>query len=325
MSVAAGNRVPGVPAAGTTARPADVISASSRYRPYLPELSIEDARRATDLVSTAINGMTPTIVVSRPARHAITLLERSERLPTAFDRDARSDPLGEPYRQRRRQLEEHFGVHGQGADAGGTVYGTVRWDSITHPGERLASWSRRVGGSSYFGGTSLVLDPVTLDRATFLAGDSFTWANVRRTSPAAYDDTHRVGAREQIGQVLTERLVRTYGRPSPAPGSPDNPSPPDISSAFLDLLERPRHEAVNAIREHLVRQPAAGALEAQVRTVRADDVDAIVVEPTPSSDFPDRARVSVAERALLAEAAQARGLPVVSAARFPATADRARQ
>jgi hypothetical protein len=256
------------------ARPVDVVAARDSWRPHLGSLGAEDARRARELVTRAMEGLDgPHVIVNRHPAEAMELLDgRVERLTTSHDLRSTSyrphvEELARAARDRRIDIETRLGTIGVGADRGATTYGSVVFD-LQAP-DRNGRLSPHHGVPRY-GQAALVLDQAVLDRATFLPHDSVGVAQA--TKPAAH---------EQLVDVAVERIARDhlFVDDLPHPGRRTRA----VSDAarelrkqqLLDVLRDPdERSAIDAVRTKLRGMTnRATYVEAQVRGgVRADDV-----------------------------------------------------
>ncbi|MCW2925371.1 MAG: hypothetical protein JWM98_2775 [Thermoleophilia bacterium] len=300
-------------------RPADVAAlAAHPPLPWRGVLSVDDARLATALVHEAISGLEPRIQVNMSARRATDILRDGGRIGNVYDLVRESPrPWGEAGIHMQHGLptrvanEREMGVFGTGT----TVYGALTFSDVMHRPMRshagivrLAERELNTGALTY-GEASVVLGQRALDNASFLPADTGVLGGVRP-----------VRAREQLADVVTERLIENFGLGSEPAGRGATSAtfldadvrPSELANDFRSILRMPRERAVTALREHLTsRAMVDGYIEAQVRIATADDIRAVHVRPRPANQLSTaQAATQRADGAELATVGAARGVPV---------------
>jgi hypothetical protein len=307
ISVAAPSRTP------TASAPlADVTRASERYAPSFGSLAPRDAARAQQLVARAMQGLQPRVLVNRGVEDAIAFLTRDAPMSTSFDLDKPGDAAWGAYMLERRTVEDRHGIHGEGEHAGRTVYGSLQLSDNVHPiGD--TSHEHLNAGATRYGEVSLVVRPdVARDRATYIANDSF------------YADA-KVGAAQQLPDIVLERVLRNFkvarersGESSPWPDVPA----PQLRARFDEILDLPDDQAVARLREHLTSDALTRTyVEAQIRTLRPDDIAEVRVDLDPAQRPGFDQTTSPSDRlADLRAAADALGIPLCTTASAAARA-----
>lgn len=217
--------------------------------------------RLVHLSGEALGGLEPVVVVNRRIDVATAQVSGApdDPFPTIHD-----DPRGDVRTAARRLLrgvkERVHGVHGEGPDAGRTVYGSVRFvpsEDAAAGADRVVSALRRQGdpGVRAYGPVSFVTNPAAIaDRTTFSADDSGA-------------TLVRVRDRSELATVVAERLVR----------SQDIAGTPRLD----ELLALEPAAARDAVRGWLLSDALAhhdGYVEAQVRRLAPQDVLAVLVD-----------------------------------------------
>lgn len=222
--------------------------------------------RLADIAATALTGLEPLVVVNRRMDTAIAQVngEADRPFPTIHT-DGRRDLRTSINRLTRAVTERVRGTHGTGADAGHTVYGSVRF--VTADDARSGAMSvvdalQRQGdvGVRAYGPVSFIANPEAIgDRTTFASDDTgFTTAPVR--------------PRSELPTVVAERLLRSDGVASA----------PDVTR----LLQLTDAAASDAVRGWLLSSDLGrsdGYIEAQVRRLAPHDVLATAVDERDTS------------------------------------------
>jgi hypothetical protein len=264
-------------------------------------------QRGIALIRRAITGSNaPRLYVNRDVDDALRLLRGGGRFSTAYDivRDrsvARSERRRvKEYLVKRRALEQHLGTHGEGAQAGRTVYGTAEFASRRRP---------RLSGDGYLaaatqgsakeqtrlntgffdpmgaGAVTFILKPRANRRATFLPHD--TWkSDSGGPRPVAVEHLPYAvlwHMQHQLGPVHAKRLLRL-----------------------------PRRQAIHGIQRYLASALVSPYIEGQVREAKLDDVSEIRIRRTHNGrrSDPHGAPLDVA-LAEVRQLARSRGIPVV--------------
>lgn len=255
-------------AAGATGD-AEVELARTQYRPEFGSLGPRDAERAQSLVTDAIGGLQPRVVVHRWDDTLDGFFAgRDPWLGTIHDQ--RPPGLVGAAQERVRALREQWrGMYGSGDRSGHTVYGSVQFTPID------ASDPSAPRGVSAFGDVRLELKSSVFDRTTVSAADTGYGMSKVRVAPM-----------DRLPEVVTERLARTHGfvidpmshsMAAPAIGGATDGAERRIE--LLQLLDlEPRAEAVRVIRDYLSSDALAagpGVIEAQVRGVTRSDLASV--------------------------------------------------
>jgi hypothetical protein len=216
--------------------------------------------KLVSIAADALTGVEPVVVVNRRVDTALTQLSAPPDTPFAtLHDDARSDPKTRFRKVVRGVNERVRGTYGEGAAAGHTTYGSVRFvptSDAARGAEAVVAALRDQGdvGVRAFGPVSFIADPDSIaGRTTFAADDTgATLAPVR-------------GA-DELATVVAERIVRSAGRDGPDP-------------AYLESLAP--QAARDAVRGWLLSSELARSdnyIEAQVRRLTTADLLAGVVD-----------------------------------------------
>ena len=238
-----------VPIAPQVARPADVLRAVAGFRPAAEAVELRALAGGARTLNDVTTSLRPHVVVNRPIHDAIQALEDGGRFRTAFDipdgaENAWRDPA---YIAERRRYEQELGMHGEGEDAGRTVYGSL------HLGDGGAAGLAGAPASIY-GAVAFELRPEVLARSTFTSFDSLHHV---------YDHS-AVGGVEQLGEIIAP-FVRLGDVPAKG-----------LHQALTGALRRSnltRWEYIEAqVRGAGVEDAARIVIEPRTRQSRADDV-----------------------------------------------------
>lgn len=209
----------------------------------------------------ALDGLEPVVVVNRRVDVASAQVAggADDPFPTIHD-DLRRDVKTAAQRVVRSVRERILGVHGDGADAGRTVYGSVRFVSSADAAAGAAGIVAALRGQGdpgvrAYGPVSFVTDPRAIgERTTFAADDTgVSFARVR--------------GRDELATVVAERLAR----------SQDIEGTPKLER----LLALEPLAARDAVRGWLLSEALAhhdGYVEAQVRRLTPRDVLAVLLD-----------------------------------------------
>lgn len=221
--------------------------------------------RLVDVARDALRGLEPVVVVNRRidvASAQVAGAAPDDPFPTIHD-DPRGDVRTATQRILRVLKERARGVHGDGPDAGRTVYGSVRFvpgEDASTGADAIVAALRRQGnpGVRAYGPVSFVTDPTAIaDRTTYAADDSGA-------------TLVRIRGRDELARVVAERLER----------SQDLDGTPKVD----ELLELEPAAARDAVRGWLLSDALAhhdGYVEAQVRRLAPKDVLAVLVDERP--------------------------------------------
>lgn len=272
-------------------RPADVATlATTAVPPNTGVLSVEEARRAQELVHDALSGLTPRIQVNMPSTEAVDLLRTSGRFRNVYDmidapegeRPQLVTDIGNAVDSRAFNERSH-GFFGTGT----TVYGTLHFGDethvpqIDHSARTLRYQGRQLDvGATMYGDASVVLGDRAMRNATFLPRDT-----------GLIGANHPLRTREHLDEVVTEYLVRNFevaGPPeagaSTGTAFPGFRRPAAIADDFRAILRMPHERGVAALREHLTSEAInTPYMEAQVRVADAGDITAVHVERPPTT------------------------------------------
>lgn len=246
------------------------IKLAANVAPAAPTTARYD--RVEHVAADALDGLEPVVVVNRRTDTAIRQVDGTADRPFPTIHSSRSsDPVTLARRLVRGVNERIRGTHGEGDDAGRTVYGSVRFvphADVLDGADAVVAALRAQGGDPgvrAYGPVSFVTDPARVGgRTTFASDDS--------GATGAW-----VHGREQLPKVVTERLHRSRG-------SGTGPDPDE-------LLRMPRQAARDAVRGWLLSDDLArsdGYIEAQVRRLAPEDVLATVIDERDSTSVERR-------------------------------------
>lgn len=218
-----------------------------------------------DVARDALDGLEPVVVVNRRIDVAASQVAGAavdDPFPTIHD-DPRGDVKTATQRLLRVVKERVRGVHGEGEDAGRTVYGSVRFvpaEDARSGADAIVAALRRQGdpGVRAYGPVSFVTDPAAIAGRTTYAADD-TGATLAR-----------IRDRTELACVVAERLERSQ----PIDGTP----------RVERLLALQPAAARDAVRGWLLSDALAhhdGYVEAQVRRLAPKDVLAVLVDERP--------------------------------------------
>lgn len=213
------------------------------------------------VASAALDGLEPVVVVNRRVDVASAQVSGTadDPFPTIHD-DVRRDVKTSAQRAVRSVRERILGVHGDGADAGRTVYGSVRFvptEDAAAGTDAVVAALRLQGdpGVRAYGPVSFVADPEAIaERTTFAADDTGV-------------SLARIRGRDELATVVAERLARSQE----LAGTPK----------LERLLALEPAAARDAVRGWLLSGALAhhdGYVEAQVRRLAPKDVLAVVLD-----------------------------------------------
>lgn len=270
----------------------EVAAATARYRPMHP--GVDDSRfaRLVDVARSALDGLTPVVLVNRRADSALQSLEAGADAPFPTIHTATPPGLlGAARRTARLVTESLHDTHGTSPLQGQTVFGSTRFvgtaDARAGAHAVLSALERQgtVGVGAY-GPVSLLVHPSALrGRTTFAARD--TALGVTRVTDAS-----------NLANVVAERIVR---------GVPGAPTPAQLDAPT------PLADAARALRSWLTGDGLArrdGYIEAQVRGLSPRDLGGLHVahsydgpvmkkiSPGPLPDESMTARIAAAARRL---------------------------
>lgn len=161
----------------------------------LAHMGPDDAARAVRLITRELEQVEPHVLVNREVPDVLETLRGDGRFGNAFFPTKAGEALDDRppmYLQQRKQEELRVGVHGDGPDAGRTIYGALNF------GHDL-----REGGS--YGPVGYALDGARISgRTTFTRSDSF---EVMRGE---------VGGIEHLPTVVASNFQGPLGRPTSA-------------------------------------------------------------------------------------------------------------
>jgi hypothetical protein len=236
----------------TRAPDPEVAAATARYAPMTPNTDRPTFDRLVGVARSALDGLTPVVVVNRRADATLYSLEQAPAEPLLTIHTSTPPGLsGEARRIGRLATEKLHGTHGTGDNEGRTVFGSTRFvgtaDARAGAASVLAALGRQgeVGVGAY-GPVSLLVRPDALvGRTTYAARD--TAKGVTRVSDASH-----------MPEIVAERIARGV------PGAP----------SVGQLVTSPADRASRLLRSWLTSDGLArrdGYIEAEVRTLRPTD------------------------------------------------------
>jgi hypothetical protein len=270
----------------------EVAAATARYQPNHPGIDRSRFSRLVDVATSALDGLTPVVLVNRRVDSALQTLEADPDAPFPTIHTATPPGLlGVARRTARHVTESLHDTHGTSPLEGRTVFGSTRFvgtaDSRAGAHAVLDALGRQgdVGVGAY-GPVSLLVHPTALEgRTTFAARD--TAMGVTRVTDAS-----------NMPHVVAERIAR---------GVPGAPTPAQLDEPT------PLADAARTLRSWLTGDGLArrdGYIEAQVRGLSPRDLGGVhiahtydgpvmkKIKPGPLPDAPLTARIANAARRL---------------------------
>ncbi len=227
------------------------------------------------IASDALQGLAPVVVVNRRSDTATAMIGANSDapFPTIHD-DTRTTPTALAQRTFRGAWERVRGIYGDGADAGHTIYGSVRFvgaDDVAAGADAVVAALAKQGsvGVRAFGPVSLVAAPSAIADRTTYAGDD-TGATLVRVRES-----------EDLPKAIVDRLDRLQG----------SGAGPQVG----ELLQSTHQAAVDTVRSWLQSSALAdsrGYIEGQVRGMSAKDLIAAVVDMRPLDDSQHRSMIT---------------------------------
>lgn len=216
--------------------------------------------RLTGIAAQAVDGLTPVVVINRRIDTALQNVGDDAATPfSTIHTSPAQDAVTAVRRTSRAVIERARGTHGEGDDAGRTVFGSVRFvaaDDAAAGADAVLTALQAQGdpGVRAYGPVSLVANPQQVNQRTTIASDD-TGATLAR-----------VRELDELPHVIAERLKRSNGT---------------SGSTVKELLTLPPASAQQAVRNWLLSDALAKSdsyIEAQIRRVAPNDLLGSVID-----------------------------------------------